>query len=189
MSRLLARLIVLPLLDAANDSPPVLARREFYALKERLLRRYATPDGIDVQHIKDECYECSGREKPGCYRCVNGVYRERFVALNRWRWGKHSFHTFKERLSSPPTLPTIHGFVRHGKRLPGHWPTEAFYWLALVCGDWKAFASEFGRCWHYKPRSPLVLLGTLTCEFKCRWRRAWDRIVWAWRRDDNELPF
>ncbi len=182
MNRWFADRVVLPLLDAANDDPPEWARREFYDIKRRLLTRWATPDGMDVQHIIQECWTCGG--KGHCSRCVNGVYRERFNILARWRWGVHSFHTFERSVLNPPTLPTIRGRVQHQRR--GHRASEAWYWLALLY-DRKAFWRTFGHtCYLHGSRTPLVVLGSLLFRIRIAWR---ELSRWRARRFDDDLPF
>ena len=184
MSDALARLVLLPLLDVANDDPPTLERRAFYDLKRRLLARYATPDGVDVQYIEDECYGCDGR---GCGRCTNGVYRTRFNELKRWRWGVHSFHTWERQIPAPPTVPQIKGRVQHRRPRRGHISAEAWYWLALLC-DRPAFWRSWGHTGHLGKRyTPLVVLGTL--RYQLRWALHRARARWQRFRDRDELPF
>lgn len=126
------------LLSRANADAPGVGRAEFYALKARLLARFGTPDGEDVQHIRDGCWGCdgtgvyadSGRE---CRRCYgSGVYREAWVLLPRWTLGGYRFHTVSPRpVPHPRPTPTVVGRVRHA-RGSGPAATEAALWLALA---------------------------------------------------------
>ena len=75
--------IVMPflswLLQRANAKPPAMTREAFFAMKDRLLRRYGQAVGTDLQHIALKCWSCdlsvpysSGRAlKP--YLCHNNT--------------------------------------------------------------------------------------------------------------------
>ena len=150
--RLLARL-----LHYANASPPMM-RAEFYALKERLLRKYGTLDGGDVQEIRKECwgprawrdewgdYDYRGCSKD-CTRCGGtGVFDIRWVWLERWRWGKYVFHRPAGETRIPNDAPiTIRGRIQHPDY--GRGSNEAALWLYLLCGEWRLlWRSIRGSC-------------------------------------------
>lgn len=199
------------ILHCANSRPPHIKEREFYALKDRLLEQYGASDGFDVQHITQECWDCEGTGKlymeamvfgketriyaGKCQRCSNGVYRQFWVRLERYRLGQHLFHRPRERYYSDPGLtlqhPVIEGLVRH-RAYPGHLPLEAAFWLFLVFEP-KQFWNMFGHIGAHKARTPLCWLSN-----QVFWaRRALDDIRWRWReainhwrgREDEDLPF
>lgn len=75
----------------------------FYKVKKKLLEKYGTPDGYDIQIIDGKpCFSCHGtgiynRFMDGacdCDRCGgNGYYKDPFfVQLNRYNLGDFSFH-------------------------------------------------------------------------------------------------
>ncbi|MFH1984819.1 MAG: hypothetical protein ABIL58_23505 [Pseudomonadota bacterium] len=102
------------LLHAANTSPPCLARGEFYAMKDRILARFGTLAGHNIQHIKYDCWGCKGTgvfigfwhsddedygekwiecEPMKCQKCGGtGVFAEIWVLLEVHNLGGHRFH-------------------------------------------------------------------------------------------------
>lgn len=119
------------LLHVANSDPWF--RDRFYAMKARILRRYATPDGHDLQEIPGkECWSCYGSgayvhysgDEDTCRKCDGiGWYRQpRWTKLQRWKLGRYSFH---EPIGSgyglaplrdwntPGARNVILGYVRH----------------------------------------------------------------------------
>lgn len=132
------------LLHLANSQPPWQFKREFYAIKERLLKRYGTPDDADVQHLPGkQCWTCDGTglysKYSECRKCWGtGWYLSPvWVCLDRYRWGKYVFHMPGEvSYTKPePDITRIFGYVEHrgyGKR-----SDEAFAWLCLLCGEWR----------------------------------------------------
>lgn len=150
IQRVLARLLWL-----ANGSPPHTGRDRFYAMKRGLLERYATKDGVDIQHVRKICYGCDGTgfyEDTGrdCRRCWGtGTWAEFWVELQRWEWCGYRFHTPGPKLYRKPetTAANITGYIEHRPR-PGRWPDEAALWLALIYDRglwWKLVTS----CWHH----------------------------------------
>lgn len=137
------------LLHLANTSPPRRPHRDlFYAMKLRLLQRYANPDGYDIQHIPGKrCFGCGGTgihyylsgDEDYCWKCGgSGWWKSpKWVVLKRWRFGRYVFHT-PENVSytepDPKPINTIVGYVKHCY-IPGHWCEEATLWLALLF-DW-----------------------------------------------------
>ncbi len=177
MKRLLGKL-----LHMANSSPPWgQSKVMFYAMKERILARYGTPDGYDVQHIPGKiCFGCDGTgqfehmsgDQDYCYRCGgNGWYKSPvWVALARHRLGNYVFHTPKERWyqEPKPNATNIEGYVQH-KFYRGLQPEVAMLWLALIFDRklWWREINEHHYCrWQWKP------MLFLTC-VSSRIRRAW----------------
>jgi hypothetical protein len=174
--RLVSRLLWL-----ANSGPPIARTEQFYALKDRILRRWGTRDGHDWQHIIKECYGCDGRgesrECPerACRRCGgSGVYDHFFVKLERWDLAGRTFHRPAEKTWKRPSEPVaIVGRVRHAD--VGRAGNEAALWLALLL-DRRLFAALMtsscccGPTWRY----PLVTLQKLTFRLGMA-ARGWER--------------
>jgi hypothetical protein len=178
--------VVVWLLHLANSCPPPGLRREFYALKDRLLAR-GNHVGWDWQHIVDECWDCDGRGW-GCARCCNtGVWRERWVALERIRLGAYIFHKPWRSTPIKPSAPvTIEGRIVHASG-NGRAAREAGLWLALLF-DRRLFVALLrnGRLvrpgWYPLARLQWLLVGALW-----RWHRVRDAI--ARHVSDEEIPF
>lgn len=143
------------LLHIANSYPSAIDKERFYAMKSRILQRWGTPDGRDIQHIEGkQCWTCygsgiyvgiywiSGDEwQDTCNRCFgSGWFKSPvWVVLERYRIGNFVFHQPTDRLyKAPESLePTnqIEGYIEHrdyGWRKP--------IWAAIVLGlifDWK----------------------------------------------------
>lgn len=213
--------ILADVLHCANSRPPHIREREFYALKELLLKRFGTGDGFDVQRIIQECWNCEGTGKlymetmhlgqltsiyvGKCNRCTAGVYRQFWVRLERYRLGRHIFHTPKERYYSDPGLtmqrPIIEGYIKHHD-YPGHLPLEAALWLFLVFEP-RVFWRTFGHIGAHRTRTPLCWLSNVifwTLQIPNAIRRKFQHWKWRiqdylddWRGrpvlDDDELPF
>lgn len=207
-------------LHCANSRPPHIREREFYALKELLLKRFGTGNGFDVQHIIKDCWNCDGTGKlymetmhlgqltsiyvGKCNRCTNGIYRQFWVRLERYRLGRHFFHTPKERYYSDPGLtmqrPIIEGYIKHHD-YPGHLPLEAALWLFLIFEP-RLFWRTFGHIGAHKAKTPLCLLSNLAYwlnHVPYNTRRNFQNIKWhfdEWMDDrrgrpslDEDLPF
>lgn len=203
-------------LHCANSRPPDIKERQFYALKDRLLQRYGTGDGFDVQHIKQDCWDCDGTGKlyaeymhlghltsiyvGKCKRCTDGIYRQFWVRLERYRLGRHVFHTPKERYYNDPGLtmqrPLIDGYIRH-HNYPGHLPLEAAFWLFLAFEP-RLFWQMFGHLGAHKAKTPICWLSNQVYWISCipdNIRRKFQH--WKWRIEssfkrfdpDDEIPF
>ena len=49
------------LLHIANSYPEAVDKKRFYAMKDRILRRYGRRDGFDIQHVAGKkCWSCDG---------------------------------------------------------------------------------------------------------------------------------
>jgi hypothetical protein len=157
------------LLWRANAHPTPVRRNEFYALKDRLLRRLATrlPD-MDVQHIVRECWGplgglgCSGQ---GCYRCGgSGVWSEAWVLLERWDFAGYVFHRPAGRTGPRPA--TIEGFVRHPGGVDARMAEDALLWLALLCDRRLFWRTLRGSRSCGSTRRPMLLLQKLVFEIR-----------------------
>lgn len=189
--RILARLLHL-----ANSGHPW-RRTEFYAIKERLLRRYATFRGHHMQEIRKECWgprlgwdeygdPVRGKCGPTCRQCGGtGLFDIRWVRLERWRWGKFEFHIpAGDTRVRPAGHVDIVGRIEH--RDYGRLSNEAVLWLYLLAGEWQEFrrvmvcGSCCGRYWW-----PLTNLQRIAMRLnmKLSWRRCWcGRMFPTWGR-------
>lgn len=136
------------LLWLANGRPPSIGRERFYAVKKRLLERYATRTGVDLQEITKTCFRCEGDDDPQCRRCGGtGIYDQYWFELHRWQWGRHCFHSpGVRRYTKPDGEVQIRGRIEHKER-PGRWPEEAALWLALMY-DRRLWWMLVTACWH-----------------------------------------
>ena len=104
--------------------------KEFYLIKDRILRRHGTIIGYDVQFIEGKkCHSCHGtgiyrgnNEYSGkdytdvCWRCNNGWYKlPVWNTLYRIRFGKYIFHRPYMRAYKAPEInqPLIQGYIEH----------------------------------------------------------------------------
>ena len=99
--------LIAKLLHIANSDPPIVRKKEFYEIKDAILKKHGTFVGHQVQHIKKSCWSCGGTgiwtgydngfkwvECPPrkCYRCRDGVYDEFWVLLELYQFGGYEFH-------------------------------------------------------------------------------------------------
>lgn len=135
----------------ANSNPPA----GFYAFKERFLKRFATPDGFDIQTIERECHRCdgTGSDYDGrCERCGGtGIWDTREHWLARYKLGRRAlYHKPMDHadvwLASDYRYPIperiIEGRIKHDdvtisvarrsfhRLLLRHEPVT-FYWIAM----------------------------------------------------------
>jgi hypothetical protein len=153
------------LLHNANASPPSSHRDAFYALKDRLLRRYGSRTGADIQHIRRPCWDGP------CDRCSHtGIWSEFWVHLERWQLGAYPFHRPHRRTSTPPFVPvTITGSIRHAD--PGPLASECALWLAL-CFDRPLFLQLLTGSMVIRWTAwPLTLLQQAGYRLRRTWRR------------------
>lgn len=116
------------LLHIANSCPPANRNRKerFYAMKQRILQRFGTEDGHDIQYIPGKiCFSCEGTgglyEPHGCWKCDgDGWFKSTvWVVLKRWKLGKYTFHEpikrhyRKPEEASSHDRPMIEGYVEH----------------------------------------------------------------------------
>ena len=200
--------ILATLLHYANASPPV-NRTEFYALKDRLCRRYAEFRGHDIQEIRKECwgdqrdvYGDWGGCGPNCRRCGGtGIFDVRWVRLERWHWFGYVFHRPDGDTRIKPDSVQIHGRIEHPNY--GRASNEAALWLYLLCGEWRLLwrALKGSRCcgWYWWP---LLNVQRVVMELAMllHWRRCWcGRRYPTWgsgwqicrkcRNEKQEVPF
>lgn len=131
------------ILHIANSYPQAVDKTAFYAAKSRLLLRYGTTDGEDIQKIQGKpCWSCEGTgglyEPGGCYKCWGDGWYKRpvWVRLARYRIGRFVFHSPVERLySKPDAATTINGYVRHAEYSNTLVRLCCLVVFAMVC-DW-----------------------------------------------------
>ena len=185
----------------ANRKIPNYWKTEFYDLKDRLLKRYATVEGYDYQHIIKECFTCDGMgEYQGeeCYRCEEGIYDEYYVKLTRWRIGYKIQHKPVGRVvgRESPSGNIIEGYVKH-REVSEKLAYECFLWLALVF-DWKLFCNlsrDYCDDWHITVGPSRYFLSNLLWvryvfhvwffRFKTAVRLSRFSALW----DDDDVPF
>lgn len=129
------------LLHIANTNPPI--RRSFYRMKDSILKRYGTPDGVDWQHFEGKrCWSCDGTGvweswysdyQDDCYKCGgDGWYKlEKWVRLERIKFEKYTFHSPDGCVYEDPGGTPIKGFIEHRQEYGWH-VDEAAAWLALL---------------------------------------------------------
>jgi hypothetical protein len=190
------------LLQRANAKPPAMAREAFFAMKDRLLRRYGQAVGTDLQHIALKCWSCDGsgtydHSGQTCFKCEGtGTYREFWVMLQRYRLGSRVFHRpLGKSIIRPSARPTIEGHVRHPERFK-RWARPAQLALALLF-DWSLFRVLLPSLrprwvWVWKVR-----LAPKRCH-RCgrRYLSAWSRSCyfcarcrWVRNHEVAEVPF
>ncbi len=167
----------------ANANPSY-NRSNFYDLKYRLLRQFGTFQGHDVQEITKECYGerlydeyyndydyCGCGEH--CRRCGGtGIYDQKWIRLQRWQWGKYTFHIPEESTRIKPDSVQIKGRIEHPDY--GNASREAELWLYLV-------TFQFRTWWH-------VMTATCLCSPgwwpMCRLQKIafWARLKLSWRK-------
>lgn len=171
------------LLHLANSSTPWW-NDEFYRLKDHVLTMYGTWEGVHLQHIVKECFNCEGTGKiitteyvvgfpvaisggRVCAKCNGtGKYHEFWTVLKYYRLGDQHFHIPNGvRYYSRGNVPDlqfdqeIEGYIRHES--PKYYLyAEAALWLALIF-DHKLFWKRFGRTGYSSHKfTPLVILST-----------------------------
>ena len=114
-------------LETANAAEYFDKHAVFYPLKSRLLRRFAVPDGYDVQTIKKPCW-CGDGVWRGiddqlpralwerCHKCSGtGIYSNRQIALRRWLLNGTLFHEPAPEVFIEDISPAEHinGLIKH----------------------------------------------------------------------------
>ena len=167
------------LLHYANRGVPTLTRSKFYELKTLILKKHGKFIRQEIQHIKEECWSCDGtgvfksswKLPEPCWNCYDGVYKEFWTRLDKYKISKWEFHIPIERmigyspLNEGESLPMIEGYINH-KTPKYHLNRECCLWLYLFF-DIKSFWKEFVSlgCTSHK-RTPLVFLSTLAFRLK-----------------------
>lgn len=163
------------LLHIANTEPGWINRKQFYTMKTRLLERYGTADGHDIQHILGKaCFRCDyhySGDKDVCWKCYGtGWFKcPKWVTLKRTRLGRYTFHTPTDVSYKKPEPDTtrIEGYVTHNhyssrKVVTAHlilcllFERSLFWWALLRWSDhmpgWRRAKHIFGRCVFCKRR-------------------------------------
>ncbi len=194
------------LLHNANRDIPFLAKSQFYELKTRLLKKYATKVGTDIQHIKKDCWSCDStgvfksewKMPEPCWSCYGtGVYEEFWTRLDKYKLGKWYFHNPVERmykyepLFEGESLPIIEGYIHH-KAPKYRLGKECALWLFLLF-DRKSFWKELGRTGSpTHKRTPLVIVDNAIFVFRhFDWRDYFPKKKpkYNFDYDSDELPF
>lgn len=152
-------------------------RERAYAIKERILRRWARLVGDDFQYIKRECYGCDGTGEYSsfeeCHRCNGtGIYDTKWIRLERWDLGGRIFHRPTGRIMSrdvPDGANIIRGVIRH-ESVDSIVANEALLWLAFIF--------DLGLWWHLMTTSrrmdglwrPMTGLQALVWIVRHRWQ-------------------
>ena len=168
------------LLHVANSSRGL--GREFYDLKTRLLRRYATFRGHEMQEITKQCWGDKRDEYgdlygcgPNCRRCGGtGIFDRRWVRLQRWEWGRYVFHVPDGDTRNAPCVVTIFGRIEH--RDYGKGSREAELWLYLVTGSLKMLWHALTACSYCSPGWwPMCRLQKVAMWSRMRfsWQKCW----------------
>lgn len=185
----------------ANALPAsYLQRTEFYALKDRILRRFGNCDSnqmnlftgeyepvIQYQHFPaKECWHCTGynsawnsyrcdvcNDRENCCRCDGtGIYLpECWVELITYRLGRYQFHKPRHRVYENPGRTDIEGKIYHGMR-PYELPQECYFWLLLFFWPGQ-FCRSIGYYADYTFRwnRPMVMLSTIVQALRSdQWR-------------------
>lgn len=131
------------LLHIANSAP--LDRERFYAMKTRILQRFATQDGVDLQELPGKpCWSCDGSgtfyhlysgDADTCWKCDGSGWFQspRYVTLQRWRLGRFVFHQpidrgYRKPIGIRPTAVIV-GYVTHRV-----YPLSGVRWATLLLG-------------------------------------------------------
>jgi len=170
------------LVFAANTNPSIW-KKEFYKIKDHILKKYGKLIGYDLQHINKECWTCNGTGKYTpqqiCYSCMgSGVYLEMWVILEVYQLRKYQFHRPVERfthkadywdyLKKHPEMEnvfrqTIGDYIRHDSNF---YYLEALYWLFLIYKP-ALFLKAIGKTYHHQWRfTPMELLGRFLWNFR-----------------------
>jgi hypothetical protein len=150
------------LLHLANADAPTLHRRDFYALKERLLARWGTIVGEDVQRYRRECYGYGfdGCEGKSCRKCGGtGVFSESWVLLERWEFCGYTFHR-PVGPTRPRAVDYIDGRIRH-EGVDPRASHDALLWLTLLFDRrlfWRSLTSSRFNGWQWRPMLALQYL-------------------------------
>ncbi len=164
--------LVARLLHYANASPPF-NKTEFYEVKDRLLKRYGTLTGSDTQEISKDCWgerrwrpqddwNYDGDEDnyeqipcgPKCRRCGGtGIFDIRWILLERWRFGRFTFHRPTTETRKEPASVSVRGRIEHKDY--GRLSNEAALWLYLLTAHfglfWRTLRSSRTCGWTWFP--------------------------------------
>jgi hypothetical protein len=207
------------LLHLANRDVGIFYKEQFYAIKKKLLLKYGTYLGEEIQHIRKECYSCDStgifkcdwKLSETCFNCRGtGVYEQYWTRLDKYKLGRYTFHNPTKRqyeyepLFEKIELPLIIGYIHH-KSPKYRMGTEAKLWLFLIY-DYAIFKKMTNGHIGYKGniKTPLVFITALNFNIKHEWTfKIWSKEDgWFWQKekepewkterafnDDHELPF
>lgn len=151
-----------------------LANREgkdehFYKIKNKILKRYASHIGYDVQYIEGKgCFTCGGTgiykrysyqfgmkgfEEVPCYNCDNGWYKKPcWNILERVKFGDFIFHQPSRRTYEKPDITAqIYGYINHEKSKYG-WFAKSVLFVLFEKGYLKRYYKNvigWRVCWYY----------------------------------------
>ena len=138
----------------------------FYAIKNRLIKKYGVFIGYDVQFIEGKkCWSCgetgvykginwrtdeSFEDK--CWHCLDGWYKSPvWNILGKYQFGKYTFHQPYQRVYSKPDIssPVIEGYIEHKK---SRWSSFACFVLFLLFEKnfLKRYYRESGNGWYLR---------------------------------------
>lgn len=152
--------------------------KDFYSIKDRLLNKYGTIVGYDLQFIEGkECYTCGGTGvfkgfdwctrrgwRDTCYNCGgSGFYKQhQYIILKRIRFGNYLFHLPMHRYYTKKTVeglkPHINGYVDHAHSKFGE---SALIILFLLYSPAYLFHSDIGIGWYTYWYYPQNWAGTI----------------------------
>ena len=144
----------------------------FYAIKNRLVKKYGELIGYDVQHIPGKtCNSCGGRGQhprygyngkiydwADCYHCNWGWYKlPEWNILERYRFEKYIFHQPLKRVYSKEAIDVpigckIDGYIEHRS---SKWGLDCLILLYIIF-DFKRWWKEyqFKYTYHYQWNTP-----------------------------------
>lgn len=189
------------LADQLHYANAVAGFAEFYAVKDRVLKRWGSLVGHDLQLFEGKpCWNCNSRDAATgdwrpvavmpegwspdtheCYRCSDsGWYRyPAYVVLERYVFGGHVFHRPLARpvayVNGPPEVPArlvIRGRIE--KRGYGRKSANAVLLLMLLFDTPYGLRIARSRVWYSAACQPLRRLRNWwVCTGSYRWRYEW----------------
>lgn len=193
---LLKEIILAWLLHNANTNPVFCYKKQFYEIKDTILRKHGINWGdYDLQHIQKECWTCNGTgifPYPSnirtCLRCGgSGNYIDRWIKLNIWHFWKYEFHQpsdseplygktleqiYMDKKLSPRRI--IDDYISHRAK---KWDADCCLILFLLYNP-KLFWRAFGRC-GFSRKTPIAILFSIG--FKLNPKYFYRKIKWKIR--------
>lgn len=131
--------------------------KHFYSIKKRVLAKYGTLAGYDVQAIEGkQCYSCGGtgvyhsyHGLDSCWNCWSGWYkRPEWNVLAVFEFGKYRFHIPYERLFYKPEIKeTISGYIQHKSSYWSHFARIMIFLFFDLKGYRKRWHTGLGYGW------------------------------------------
>lgn len=172
------------LLHNANSGPPFGNKKEFYLLKDRILRLCGTcttqqvnlftkelTPAVQYQHFeKKDCFHCGSSywcddcaDLDHCCRCDgSGIYLpECWVELWEYSLGKYRFHIPKGKIYIKPGQVDFEGKIHHQPKAA--WlPEECYLWLCLFFNQRQfiRYLGVNGRYGKVMWNRPMIMLST-----------------------------